>query len=74
MAALTNNLHADWTPAMIRSALMTLENTEDNTGKAIVDSGVENAVNATPLVAGAAAELVLPPLAMQPGLMYNADR
>jgi subtilisin family serine protease len=72
-AALIKKVHGDWTPAMVRSALMTTAGPLDKNGRDIVDSGsvVGGAVmDATPLAAGAG--LVVPRLAMDPGLVYDA--
>jgi hypothetical protein len=72
-AALIKKVHGDWTPAMVRSALMTTAGPLDKNGRDIVDSGsvVGGAVmDATPLAAGAG--LVAPRLAMDPGLVYDA--
>ncbi|KAK1679270.1 hypothetical protein QYE76_040118 [Lolium multiflorum] len=75
VAALIKKRHGDWTPAMVRSAIMTTATTLDNFGKPILDNGVgkdgRGATYATPLVAGAG--FVLPALAMDPGLVYDAD-
>ncbi|VAI17599.1 unnamed protein product [Triticum turgidum subsp. durum] len=73
VAALIKKRHGDWTPAMIRSALVTTAGPLDKNGRDILDSG--SAVGAaltgaTPLAAGAG--LVLPRLAMDPGLVYDA--
>jgi hypothetical protein len=68
VAALIKRRHGDWTPAMVRSALMTSASTVDNTGKQILDNGV--GMDATPFVFGAG--FVLPQRAMDPGLVYEA--
>ncbi|KAF7072349.1 hypothetical protein CFC21_077494 [Triticum aestivum] len=73
VAALIKKRHGDWTPAMIRSALMTTAGPLDKDGRDIVDSGSAIGavvMGATPLAAGAG--LVLPRLAMDPGLVYDA--
>ncbi|VAI17598.1 unnamed protein product [Triticum turgidum subsp. durum] len=73
VAALIKKRHGDWTPAMIRSALVTTAGPLDKDGRDIVDSGsaIGAAVmGATPLAAGAG--FVLPRLAMDPGLVYDA--
>ncbi|CAM0951080.1 unnamed protein product [Alopecurus aequalis] len=71
-AALIKKRHGNWTPAMVRSALMTTAGPLDKNGRDIVDSGTDvgSAMGATPLAAGAG--LVLPRLAMDPGLVYDA--
>ncbi|CAM0906534.1 unnamed protein product [Alopecurus aequalis] len=73
-AALIKRRHGDWTPAMVRSALMTSARTVDNTGKLILDNGVNigggGVTDATPFVVGAG--FVDPERAMNPGLVYEA--
>ncbi|KAF8669311.1 hypothetical protein HU200_051649 [Digitaria exilis] len=76
VAALIKKKHSNWTPAMIRSALITTAATLDNTGREILDNGLidtsDNAKvsSATPFAAGAGH--VRPQLAMDPGLVYDA--
>jgi len=73
IAALIKKKYPSWTPAMIRSALMTTAWTIDNRGRRIRDNGAtdDDGVRvATPLVAGAG--YVHPDLALDPGLVYDA--
>ncbi|GJN11241.1 hypothetical protein PR202_ga29415 [Eleusine coracana subsp. coracana] len=72
IAALIKKRHKNWTPAMIRSALMTTARTLNNRNRDILDNGVTNAsiMVATPLAAGAGH--VRPDLALDPGLVYDA--
>ncbi|GJN32787.1 hypothetical protein PR202_gb21315 [Eleusine coracana subsp. coracana] len=67
IAALIKKKHLKWTPAMIRSALMTTARTLDNMERDILDDGFRVA---TPFAAGAGH--VHPQLAMDPGLVYDA--
>ncbi|CAL5085972.1 unnamed protein product [Urochloa decumbens] len=75
VAALIKKKHPSWTPAMIRSALITTAGTLDNTDREILDNAVlhvqgSRATVATPFAAGAGQ--VRPQLAMDPGLVYDA--
>ncbi|CAN6175970.1 unnamed protein product [Urochloa humidicola] len=75
IAALIKKKYPSWTPAMVRSALMTTAWTLDNRGRHILDNGAtagrhDDVVAATPLVAGAG--YVHPDLALDPGLVYDA--
>ncbi|PUZ72653.1 hypothetical protein GQ55_2G411600 [Panicum hallii var. hallii] len=77
IAALIKKKYPSWTPAMLRSALMTTAWTIDNRGRRIRDNGATADLNdgvrvATPLVAGAG--YVHPDLALDPGLVYDAGK
>ncbi|KAJ7947949.1 Subtilisin-like protease [Quillaja saponaria] len=66
IVGLIKTLHPDWSPAVIKSAIMTTASTQDNSHKPIQDSSRQKA---TPFAYGAGH--VQPNLAMNPGLVYD---
>lgn len=67
LAALLQAAHPDWSPAAIRSALMTTAYNKDNEGKPILDEATGNASG----VFDAGTGHVDPRHAMDPGLIYD---
>ncbi|MCD7470284.1 hypothetical protein HAX54_010013 [Datura stramonium] len=69
VAALLKGAHPEWSPAAIRSAMITGAINIDNTNSPIKDSGLNYSI-ATPLAMGAG--LVNPNFALNPGFIYDA--
>ena len=67
IAALLKSAHWDWSPAMIRSALMTTAKKTDNTGQNISDTYTGEGSNPTAFGAGH----INPNAALDPGLVYD---
>ncbi|XP_002511772.3 subtilisin-like protease SBT1.1 [Ricinus communis] len=69
LAALLKSVHRDWSPAAIKSALMTTAYVLDNKNLPIADLGANNSASATPFAFGSGH--VDPESASDPGLIYD---
>ncbi|KAJ8573256.1 hypothetical protein K7X08_009767 [Anisodus acutangulus] len=69
LAALLKSVHRDWSPAAIKSALMTTAYTLDRERTPIADAVSEASISATPFVFGSGH--VDPERASDPGLIYD---
>ncbi|KAH7577829.1 hypothetical protein JRO89_XS01G0304900 [Xanthoceras sorbifolium] len=69
LAALLKSVHQDWSPAAIKSALMTTAYTLDNKKAPFADIGSSNSLWATPFAFGSGH--VDPESASDPGLIYD---
>ncbi|CAL5198118.1 unnamed protein product [Lathyrus oleraceus] len=68
IVGLVKSIHPDWSPAAIKSAIMTTARIKDNTGQLITDSSRQKA---TPFAFGAGH--VQPNRAVDPGLVYDQN-
>ncbi|KAL5197838.1 hypothetical protein ABZP36_001350 [Zizania latifolia] len=75
VAMLIKKKHGNWTPAMVRSVMMMTAGMLDNNSRDIFDESVQRAgtnfTSVNPLAVGAVH--ICPQLAMDPGLVYDAD-
>ncbi|GAV76678.1 Peptidase_S8 domain-containing protein/PA domain-containing protein/Inhibitor_I9 domain-containing protein, partial [Cephalotus follicularis] len=69
IAALLKSVHKDWSPAAIKSALMTTAYTHDNKGAPIADVAFSNSISAKTFAFGSGH--VDPERASDPGLIYD---
>nr|KYP76924.1 Subtilisin-like protease [Cajanus cajan] len=69
IAALIKSVHKDWSPAAIKSALMTTAYTSNNKAAPITDIGSNNSAFADPFAFGSGH--VSPERASDPGLIYD---